>query len=214
MPVDPGTPGQGDPPRSQRPGSLHPARGSHFVHFYETREEWRTLMVSWLAEGLLAGEKCVYVMDAGRDWMDAREGLSAAGVDIRAVLESGQLEIREGCRDPRELRGGLETALAGVPASWKNVRWGSDVVWARDRVATSGTLMSFESDLNAHCDHPIAILCQYDLTRFPGYVIMDALRTHPQAIIDGKLHTTPFHQPTAAFLKALPAREAARDVPW
>jgi hypothetical protein len=43
---------------------------------------------------------------------------------------------------------------------------------------------------------------------------MDALRTHPSSIIDGRLHASPFHQPAAAFLETLPAREAARDVPW
>ncbi len=210
-PHEPPTPSRRNPP-SRLPWNV--AAGDHIAHFYETRDEWRAVMVPWLSEGLLAGEKCVYVMDAGRDWMDAREGLIAAGVDVREALASGRLEIREGCRDPRDMLSGVEAALAGVPGSWPAVRWGGDMVWARDRVPSSGILMSFESGMNTHRGHPLAHLCQYDLTRFPGYVIMDALRTHPSSIIDGKLHTTPFHQPTATFLETLRAREAARDVPW
>ena len=217
MPIDRPAPGPHEHPMSSPnlpPLPWSVAAGSHVAHFYETRDEWRAVMVPWLYQGLRAGEKCVYVMNAGRDWMDAREELIAAGIDVREALESGRLEIREGCRDPRDLQGGLDAALAGVPGSWRSVRWGGDMLWARERVPSSGTLMSFESSMNTLCEHPVAFFCQYDLTRFPGYVIMDVLRTHPQSIIDGKLHTTPFHQPDAAFQSALRAREASRDVPW
>lgn len=216
MPVDPGTPGQGDPPRSQREGRsiTQAAPGGHIAHFYETREEWLSLLIPWLCDGLRSGEKCIYVMNAARDWMEARERLSDDGVDIRQALETGRLEIREGCRDPRELTPAMEASLAAVPGSYPAVRCGGDMVWARERVASSGTLMHFEMGINVHRGRPISFLCQYDLTCFPGYVIMDALRTHPLSIIDGAMHHTPYHQSMDAFLKALPAREAARDVPW
>ncbi len=44
-------------------GNLYANTGDHIGHFYETREERKKSLVSFLATGLEAGDKCVYFLD-------------------------------------------------------------------------------------------------------------------------------------------------------
>ncbi len=44
-------------------GNLNATIGDHIGHFYETREEWKKSIVSFLVTGLEAGDKCVYFLD-------------------------------------------------------------------------------------------------------------------------------------------------------
>jgi hypothetical protein len=44
----------------------------------------------------------------------------------------------------------------------------------------------------ANTTHFLA-LCQFDLTRFGGDAIMDALRSHPLTVIGQTIHGNPFH---------------------
>jgi hypothetical protein len=42
--------------------------------------------------------------------------------------------------------------------------------------------------------------CLYDLQRFGAEVLMDALRTHPIAIVDGAIHENPYYIDPGSFL--------------
>jgi hypothetical protein len=49
----------------------------------------------------------------------------------------------------------------------------------------------------------MATVCTYDLTKFSTALVMDVLRTHPQAIVGGILQENPFYIPPAEFLREL-----------
>ncbi len=217
MPEDPSHPtGRHDPAGVRLGlGDLRIASGDHLGHFYETRAEWLALAVGWLIEGLRAGQKCIYVMSVqGREWMQLREALRQAGVDTRRALESGQLEIREGVTEPASMETALAAACAEIPARWSFLRWGGDMIWSREHLPTSGALMQIECVGNGCSGKPVAILCQYDLTRFPGYVILDALRAHPRWIVADAIHHADLYEPPEAFRESLARREKERETSW
>ena len=45
--------------------------------------------------------------------------------------------------------------------------------------------------------------CVYDLTKFPGQVIVDVLRGHPAVIVAGALHENPFYTPPETLIEEL-----------
>lgn len=47
---------------------------------------------------------------------------------------------------------------------------------------------------------PEVILCLYDLRLSGGEVLMDVLRTHPVAVVDGVLHDNPYYVPPDTLL--------------
>ncbi len=48
-------------------GNLNATIGDHIGHFYETSEEWKETLVSFLVAGLESGDKCVYFLDPGQE---------------------------------------------------------------------------------------------------------------------------------------------------
>jgi len=213
-PLDPPAGGRTTPPARLGLGDLSIRPGDHIAHFYETRGEWRALLVGWLLEGLKSGDTCVYCMDArGRDWIDLRAALIEAGVDTRGTIESGQLVIREGLSAPGSLKSALDAAMKELRGG-RLLRWGGDMSWAREWLPTCGALMQVESSCNTFRDTPVAFLCQYDLTRFPGYVIMDAQRAHPAVVIADRLHASSCFEPPGHFDDLMKRREAERSAPW
>jgi hypothetical protein len=44
-------------------------------------------------------------------------------------------------------------------------------------------------------DLPELLLCLYDLRLSGAEMLMDVLRTHPVAVVDGMLHDNPYHVP-------------------
>jgi hypothetical protein len=55
--------------------------------------------------------------------------------------------------------------------------------WSLTQMPTSERLMTWETMCNLIDGPPAVFLCQYDLTHFPGSVVIDALKTHPLCII-------------------------------
>jgi hypothetical protein len=51
-------------------------------------------------------------------------------------------------------------------------------------------------------DLPELLLCMYDLRLSGAEVLMDVLRTHPLAVVDGILHDNPYYVPPDTLLGA------------
>lgn len=75
----------------ESPTSFPPS--SHICWFYETEEEHRALVTSFLLQSLERGERVVYVTDA-RSAGTILGYLQDAGVDVGTVTERGQLVFR------------------------------------------------------------------------------------------------------------------------
>jgi hypothetical protein len=85
-------------------GGLRASIGDHIGHFYQTREEWKAILIPFLQAGLEAGDKCAYLMSPASRWRELRAELVAAQIDVDAALASGLLVLDEGKSTPEELR--------------------------------------------------------------------------------------------------------------
>ncbi len=188
-------------------GGLSASIGDHIGHLYQTREEWRTLLLGFLAAGLQTRDnKCVYFTNGGETRQEIEDGLADAGVDVATMKASGQLVLGEASPTPEEMKDRLNQALAEVPGRFRLVRWGGDMTWTLGKVATSETLMEWETMCNVIESPQAVFLCQYDLHRFVGSVIIDALRSHPLSIVGSTIHQNQYYQDPETFLAEIRSR--------
>ena len=124
-------------------GGLSASIGDHIGHLYQTQEEWRTLLVGFLAAGLQTSDnKCVYFTNGDDTRQKIEDGLAEAGVDVASMMASGQLVLGEASPTPQEMKDRLNQVLAEVPGRFRLVRWGGDMTWTLGKVATSEALIA------------------------------------------------------------------------
>lgn len=164
-------------------GNLSALPGNHIAHFYETPEEWKSLLVSYHKAGLEAGDKCVYLMrpERRKGW---EEAMKAAGVDVDGALSSGQLVLVEDKDDAKDRQEALADVMTEIGEKYSLLRSGGDV-------NLTETHWEWEAHINTVQSPRAVFLCQYDITAFRGDVVMDALRTHPVCIVSNAIVQNP-----------------------
>lgn len=187
-------------------GALRVRIGDHIGHFFHSEEEWRRVLVGFLAAGLAAGEKCVLLLGAVGAPSDIERDLADNGVDAGYARQTGQLIVDHGRGSPQEMRAQLEEVLSDIPERYPMLRWVADMTWSLKKLPTSEALMEWESHCNVVESPPAVFLCQYHLAAFNGTVMMDALKTHPTCIVSNAVHVNPYYQEPAAFLEELRGR--------
>jgi hypothetical protein len=55
-------------------------------------------------------------------------------------------------------------------------------------------------------------VCAYDIRKFDGAVIVDAIRAHPAVIIGGSLRENPFYVTTDRMIEEMRARSAPSNI--
>jgi hypothetical protein len=179
------------------------APGDHICAFYRGAEQRDQLLVPYLRDGLLAGDKCLCVTDdpsAGRSVQRLADDL-----DVDGSLASGQLRsmrsescyLRGGCFDPdRMLRfWDDEIGTAVQREGYRFVRAVGEMTWALRDLPGVEHLLAYEARLNEFLPrYPQVILCLYDLERFSdGQILLEMLRTHPKVLLSGQLLDNPWY---------------------
>jgi len=67
--------------------------GTHFCHFYHTKEDLADILVPYFKAGLENNEFCIWVMSQPLEVEEAIEALKKAVPDADVYLEKGQIEI-------------------------------------------------------------------------------------------------------------------------
>jgi len=80
--------------------------------------------------------------------------------------------------------------------------------WALEEREGVSDLIEYEARLNLHLNLRDPVICNYDLTKFSGDIIMDVLRTHPTVIVGGILQKNPFYVEPEQFLQEIRERRA------
>jgi hypothetical protein len=159
----------------------------------------------------------VYILDKHQR-TERLQRLADTGVDTARIEESGQLELRQW--EDAHLKGGRFDQHAMI-ALLKNVvkvgtsrgtgitRLWANMEWAATDFPRVHDIIEYESRVNRTLpDYDMATVCVYDLAKFSASIVMDILRTHPQAVFGGILHENPFYLPPEDFLRELDARAA------
>ncbi len=158
--------------------------------FWDSRrkKEYRVLL-PFIKDGLTCGHKAVHVVNPGR-YEDHIQRLIASGIDINAIQQSGQLELRtnvetylrDGQFDQDRMLEVFEQLASGhdqrgFPLS----RIVCQMDWAADSRSHIDNLVEFESRVNnVWRHHEDAVICVYDLAKFGGDTVIDIMPDAPQ----------------------------------
>jgi hypothetical protein len=192
--------------------------GDHICGLYTGLRERDEILLPYLRRGLLAGDKCICVVDA----TEPSVVLGGIGADInaRACADSHQLDIvrasdtylRSGRFSVPEMIGFWKGAISAVmnAGRFDLVRAVGEMTWSLRDVPGVDDLIGFESELNRLLPlYPQVILCLYDLERFGGGVLVDLLRTHPKLLLGGIIMENPYYLSPDEFLAERKAIHAA-----
>ncbi|MFI1416570.1 anti-sigma factor RsbA family regulatory protein [Streptomyces sp. NPDC020731] len=153
-----------------------------FVHpalFYRDDEEYLEGTVSFVREGLAAGEPVAVAVPGDR----LRLIRDALGDDADTVR---LLDMREAGRNPGRIIPGVLRAFADSRPDGKRVRIIGEPIWAGRSASEYPACVQHEALINAAFRGRAAtILCPYDAVRLPAHVLADAHATHPTVIPAG-----------------------------
>lgn len=192
-------------------------KGDHLCCFYESDEEFKKIMIPFIKQGLMQGEKVIYIVDANtketivnyllEDKVDANQYLSKGQLQILPV---DQAYMKDGIFDPDKMIELLESETQkAVQEGFSALRVTGEMTWALRGLPGSERLIEYESKLNKFFPGSRALaICQYDMRMFKPDILMDALATHPLAIIKGELLDNPNFIPPSEFL----SKEKAQSV--
>lgn len=179
------------------------APGDHICAFYRGRGQRDDVLLPFLREGLLAGQKCLCVLD-DPDVEQVAKPL-CLDLDVELARRSGQLEllttdrvyVPDGSFDPVRMIGFWESRVSDAvrTGGYPLVRAVGEMTWALRDLPGVHDLVRYEARLNRFLPrYPQVILCLYDLERFTdGHVLMGMLRTHPKVIMSGQLLENPWY---------------------
>jgi methanogenic corrinoid protein MtbC1 len=181
----------------------------HACALFRSKDEEYRVLVPFVKEGIERGEKNCHIIDPALR-ADHLGRLAAGGIKVAAAQESGQLEILDwggtylcgGRFDMSAMLARVEKMLTtardeGFPLT----RLVGHAEWALEKRPGVGDLIEYEARADeVLASYPDAVLCAYDRSQFGAGVAMDALRTHPLAIIDGVLRDNPSFVPPGDLL--------------
>lgn len=185
------------------------AQGDHVCALYHGLAERDDVLLPYLQAGLAAGEKCIYVIDE-RNPSSVVGGLPAGTADgpVQAktqleVFTSDRAGMRKGAFDTDLMLELWHEAVSSAlnDGGFSFVRGVGEMSWALGQEPRVDELMVFESRINRFAvQFPQVLLCLYDLWRFSGEMIIDAVKTHPKVVVSGMVVENPYYLEPDEFL--------------
>ncbi|MEU3660181.1 anti-sigma factor RsbA family regulatory protein [Streptomyces sp. NPDC032940] len=153
---------------------------AHPALFYRSEREYTDRTVSFVREGLEAGEP-VAVAVPGPNLELIRAGLGAVRPQDVVFLD-----MTEAGRNPGRIIPGVLRRFADQHAGAR-VRIIGEPIWAGRSAAEYPACAQHEALINAaFTGRPATILCPYDVSRLDAEVLADARRTHPTVVDEGR----------------------------
>jgi hypothetical protein len=195
-------------------------RHRHICAFFNGIDEQHRVLGSFIKDGFDRGDKAFHLVDPEQREEHLRR-LAEAGIDVRAAMGTGQLEVRpwqdgplrRGRFDQDAWVASFEQVLQSGPAAgYTRTRFLAQMEWALVDLPGVEDLIEFETRVNYVVPkYDDAVICAYDLSKFGASVVMDALRTHPVVIIGELLQENPFFVPPDQFLLEIRERRSVRE---
>ena len=174
----------------------------HICAFFHNRDEEYRWLVEFVRDGIDTGDRCFHVVDA-KYRPRHRQRLIEGGIDVQSLEEKGQLEILgwdstylvDGAFNETKMLAMIDGVLTDSRTrGFPRTRFYGSMVWAVENQLSLKDFIHFEARVNdviSRHDDPVA--CGYDLTRFDGSTIVDAMRTHPTLVIGDVVQQNPFY---------------------
>src|SRR6266404_2239133 len=166
--------------------------GTHFCHFYETKQDLLDTVVPYLKAGLESKEFCIWVLSNSEliTVAEAKGALAQAVPDLDRHLADENIEILNGLdwyleenvfnleRVKRAWDAKLKRALA---RGYDGMRVSGDTLWLAEKDWKD--FCAYEKQLNASItDQQMTVLCTYPLAKSGAGEILDVMQAHQFAI--------------------------------
>lgn len=191
----------------------------HVCAFFDSADEEYGVLLPFIQEGLQRGEKAFHIVDPKLREEHLRR-LEAAGIDVTAAEQRGQLELRDwhetylrgGRFDHEQLLGVMRDVFKqGREQGYSLTRVLGHAEWSGEDWPGADDFLEYEARLNQLVPQTVdPIICLYDLAKIGGRIVIDVMRTHPLVILGGVLQENPFFVPPEEFLRELRNRKANR----
>ena len=170
-------------------------RADHIGFFHRSRGDQFSVIAPFIADGLAANQRCLYVAHDNSVPMVLQK-LNEAGVPATEAVRTGSLKLltsketflRHGVfqmdRMVDDLREEVEAALRD---GFGGLRASGEMTWALDTPAALEQLAEYECKLHARFPRRFIGLCQYDESRFAQSALSDMLHLHPWVLTRGRL---------------------------
>jgi hypothetical protein len=192
-----------------RLGGSHLGAIRHVCAFFGSDDEAYRVLVPFIVDGFVRGDKAVHVVRAGHE-REHLERLAAAGLDVDEKQAAGQLELRldsetylrNGKFDQDRMLAAFEGMASGANSDFPLSRIVCDMDWVAETPVMHNDIIEFESRVNDVWNrHDDIVICVYDLKKMSGDMAIDIMRTHPIVLIGDVLHENPFFVPPDQFLR-------------
>jgi len=198
-------------------------RYRHICAFFNSPQEEYETLLPFVREGIERGERAFHVLPV-QYRQEHLDQLRSAGIDVTSAQERRQLEVAT----PEEvyLRGGGFSKDAMLAAIQEALKTGLTLGFPLTRLiahaeavlqdgSKANEWVEYEARLNdvlPRYDDPV--ICTYDANLLNGTIAVDILRTHPVAIIGGRLYENPFFVPPGEFLPQIIERGGKSFKPY
>ena len=200
-------------------GSLGQHR--HICAFFNDLDEEHRVLRSFFKDGFDHGEKATHIVEVDKR-ADYLQRLAAAGINVREMMDAGQLEVlpwtdmyvRDHRFDQDAMLASVEELIqAGASAGYPRTRLvGHHMDWLFLDEPAVNNLLQYEARLNdVLSKYNAPVICNYDLSKISASVAMDIMRTHPLVIVGGLLRENPFFVPPDEFLLEIRERRLPRS---
>src|SRR5216683_4992815 len=164
--------------------------GTHFCHFYETRDDLLETLLPFFKAGLEAGEFCAWVVSEPLSEEEVWQALDRAVPSLDRYVSDQSIEVLK-ARDVY-LAGG-EIDLHRIIGNWSakleralsrgypGIRVSGNTAWLEQKHWRD--FMEYEAELNQGIgDQPMLVLCTYPLTTCGATEFLDVTGTHQFAV--------------------------------
>ena len=198
-------------------------RYRHICAFFSSPQEEYETLLPFVREGIERGERAFHVLPV-QYRQEHLDQLRSAGIDVTAAQQRRQLEVAT----PEEvyLRGGGFSKDAMLATIQEALKTGPTLGFPLTRLiahaeavlqdgSKANEWVEYETRLNdvlPRYEDPV--ICTYDANLLNGTIAVDILRTHPVAIIGGRLYENPFFVPPGEFLPQIIERSGKSFKPY
>ncbi|HWP91774.1 MAG TPA: MEDS domain-containing protein [Thermodesulfobacteriota bacterium] len=182
------------------------SKANHFSLFFRSEKEQLDAVVPFLADYLQRGHRVLYVRDATEEeklysLLEERrinvKELTARG--SLCIFDSSEVYLKDGYFDMERMFSFWETALEeSSKMGYSKVFCSGEMTWYLKGLPGVETMMEYEAKLNRITDnHPeVTILCQYDVNRLSGAVVIDSVISHPMVLLENRCYRGYYNYPT------------------
>src|SRR5712664_1719036 len=164
--------------------------GTHFCHFYETKDDLLETLLPFFKAGLESNEFCAWVISEPLNEAEVWKALDRTVPDFDRYVSSHSIELLSardvylagGEIDLHRIIGNWSAKLEGaLSRGYQGIRVSGNTAWLEQKQWRD--FMEYEAELNRGItDLPMLVLCTYPLTTCGAAEFLDVAGTHEFAV--------------------------------